>query len=125
MTHATIDRDTELLAMLATAKTGDHVRFADEKLKYQIQAVGARYLVCTKPFNARRTVLYTVVDLEEQVRGTENLVFGAGAESRELCEEMLIRLEGRDPDLGFTTEVSHRNRVPLKIEAVLKTATTQ
>ena len=104
--------------MLRSAKVGDFITFAEEKRRYTIMARGERYLVCNKPFAALHTVLYTVVDLEEQVRGTENLIFGCGAETKEQCEEMLARLEGRDSDLGFTTEVSHRNRVPLRVVRV-------
>ena len=94
---------------------GFRVTFAEEKRPYTVRAAGERYLVCTKPFNLRRTVLYTVIDLLERVRGTENLVFGSGAETDEHCTEMLKRLEGRCADTGFTTEVSHRNRIHLNI----------
>lgn len=110
----------DMEAMLGTAKVGDFVKFKEERQKYEIQASGARFIVCTKPFNAKKTTLYTVVDLEERVRGTENLIFGAGAETRGQCEEMLMRLEGRCVDTGFQTEVSHRNRIPLKISSVFK-----
>ena len=88
-------------------RVGDRIRFAEEVQRYTIRAMGKRYAVCTKPFNCQHTVLYTVVDIEEKVRGTENLIFGAGAETDEQCEEMLQRLESGD------TEVSHRNRIPL------------
>jgi len=109
---------------------GRRVKFAEEKRPYVVQACDSRYAVCTKPFNPRRTVLYTVIDLEENVRGTENLIFGMGAETKEQCEDMLDRLNGR-PDSGdrsllgtayeqapTRTEVSHRNRIPLVIEYV-------
>lgn len=109
-----------MLNDLLAAKVDDRVRFEEEKQAYTIQARGYRYLVLTKPFNARRTVLYTVVDLQEEVRGTENLIFGGGAETREQCQEMLMRLEGRaDWHYGGATEVSHRNRIPLKVRCVL------
>ena len=101
---------------LEAVGVGWRVRFAEERNAYTVQARGSRYLVCTKPFPLRRTVLYTVVDLLEQVRGTENLIFGAGAETREQCDEMLNRLEGREEHVQ--TEVSHRNRVPLRVVAV-------
>ncbi|WP_148289423.1 hypothetical protein [Fibrella aestuarina] len=29
-----------------------------------------RFLICTKPFNPRRTVLYTIVDLKKGIHGT-------------------------------------------------------
>lgn len=99
---------------------GDRIKFAEEKQSYKVQAAGERYLVCNKPLNIHRTVLYTVVDLEERIRGTENLIFGAGAETTEECEEMLARLEGRDADLGFTTEISRRNYIGLKIVQVIR-----
>jgi hypothetical protein len=98
-----------MLNELLAAKVGDKVRFAEEKLAYTVQARSERFLVCTKPFNPKRTVLYTVVDLAQSIRGTENLIFGLGAETREQCEQMLARLE------AGKTEVSYRNRVPLKL----------
>lgn len=116
MNEPSTEHDTN--AQLAFARVGDRVRFQEEKQAYTIQARGERYVVCTKPFNARRTVLYTVVDLAEEIRGTENLVLSAGAETRAQCEEMLARLEGRG-DTEWATEISHRNRVPLRCIAVL------
>lgn len=98
---------------------GDRIKFVEEKQAYTVQAVGPRYAVCTKPFNPKRTVLYTVIDFTEKVRGTEDLVFGKGAETRELGEEMLQRLESGE------TEVSHRNRIPLKIKDLLATSPTE
>lgn len=86
--------------------------FDKEKHGYTIRARSERYAVCTKSFNARRTVLYSVVDFEEGVRGTENLIFGCGAETDEQCREMLARI------VAGETEISHRNRVPLKIAKV-------
>jgi hypothetical protein len=102
---------------LGAALPGWRVRFAEERNAYTVQARNERYLVCTKPFPLLRTVLYTVVDLQEQVRGTEGVVFGFGAETQVDCEQMLQRLEGKDRD--FNTEVSYRNRVPLHVVAVL------
>lgn len=97
-----------------TYPVGSRIYFEEEVRPYNVQAAGERYLVCTKPCFG--SVLYTVVDLVEQVRGTENLIFCGGAETRELCEEMLDRLEGAGCDNGtWHTEVSHRNRILLKI----------
>lgn len=91
---------------------GTRIWFAEEKRPYRVRARNQRFIVCTKPHNPLRTVLYTVIDLVENVRGTENLVFGFGAETDEQCNEMIARL-------GVETEVSRRNRVPL---AILKLA---
>lgn len=48
---------------LEEANVGDKVRFAEEKQAYTIQARSERYLICSKPFNPKHTVLYCVVDL--------------------------------------------------------------
>jgi len=94
----------------AKYNVGDKIKFEEEKQAYTIQACNDRFLVCTKPFNLMHTVLYTVVDLDRNIRGTENLIFGMGAETKEQCEEMLERLS-----IG-ESEVSHRNYIELKIE---------
>lgn len=107
-------------AVFASVKVGDRVKFAEEKQAYTVQARDARYLVCSKPFNPRRTVLYTIIDLEEEVRGPENLIFGMGAETREQCEEMLARLNGSaGPNFdNHRSEVSYRHRIPLCVDRV-------
>ncbi len=88
---------------------GDRILFAEEKRPYRIKAMNDRFLVCTKPYNPKRTVLYTIVDLKENVRGTENTVFCMGFETDEDCNEALVRLESGE------SEVSHRNRIALNI----------
>lgn len=97
---------------------GTKIKFRNEKKRYTVRASNICFLVCTYPINIikrrggkkyehEKTVMYTIVDFKEGVRGTENLVFGFGAETNRECNEMLTRLtEGE-------TEVSHRNRVPL------------
>ena len=92
---------------------GSKIKFAEEKQRYTVRAASERFLICTKPYNPKRTVIYTVVDLVENIRGTENLIFGRGAETDEQCAEMLARLEGFDTP----TEISRRNRVRLNIES--------
>lgn len=103
--------------ILSNLKVGDRIKFAEERMSYTVKAVGPRYIVCTKPFNPRRTVLYTVVDRVDRVRGTENVVFGMGFETDEQCADAIDRLEGVDPN--FQTGVSHRNRIPLRVERVI------
>lgn len=88
---------------------GDKIRFADERGTYIVRAASPRYLVCTRPYNFKRTVFYTIVDLVVEIRGTENLIFGLGAETDRQCWEMLVRI------LTGESEISHRNRVPLQI----------
>lgn len=94
---------------MSNYKVGDKIYFAGERKPYTVRACDSRYLICTKPFNLQRTVLYTIVDLHEKVRGTENLVFSMGFETDEDCQEALRRLQSRE------TEISFRNRIELLI----------
>jgi hypothetical protein len=126
--------DLQRSAGLLAAPVGSMIKFAEEARPYRVRARSQRFLVCTKPFNLRKTVFYTIVDLKENVRGPENLVFGMGAESDDDCREMIQRLEGTTPpdmevnaaiaSLGLEpvadspTEVSRRNRIALRIESV-------
>lgn len=124
---------------LSELPVGSRIYFAEEKLPYRIRARSNRYLVCTKPFNLRKTVLYTIVDLVEGIRGAENLILGFGAETNEQCANMINRLEGRseeisaevlseirkiipdfDPGPPIQTEISYRNRIPARIVRVVK-----
>ena len=86
----------DLFWQLREAPIGARLYFSREKRPYRVRARSGRFLVCTKPFAAQKTVLYTVIDLVERVRGPENLVFGMGAETDEQCWDMLDRLDGRD-----------------------------
>ena len=82
--------------------------FAEEKLPYTVQARNERFLVCTKPFNLKHTVLYTIVDLKYEIRGTEDLIFCMGYETKNRCEEALKRLDSGESGLS-------RNSIKLNI----------
>lgn len=91
---------------------GQKIKFKSEKQRYTVRATSKRYAICTKPFNAKKTVLYCIIDQWRNVRGPENLIFGMGAETDEQCYEMLIRLMDNE------SEVSHRHDLTLDIERV-------
>jgi hypothetical protein len=80
-------------------EVGSKLWFQSEKRPYTVRASNRFYSICTKPFNAKKTVLYTIVDWEHNIRGAENLVFGFGAETKEQCEEMLERLTNAESDI--------------------------
>ena len=88
-------------------KQGDPVYLYTEKRPYRVKCRDDRYIICTKPYNPKRTVMYFIVDLKEQRRGPDNMVFCSGYETQEQCEERLKELqEGR-------IEVSRRHDLPL------------
>lgn len=57
-------------------KISDKIKMEGERQRYTVQALDKRFMIITKPFNARKTYLYSIVDLERKVRGRDNLVFG-------------------------------------------------
>lgn len=89
---------------------GSKIKFIEEKQVYTVRASNVAFSICTKPMNAIKSVLYTIIDWKDNVRGTEDLIFGMGAETDEHCEEMLERLTQGE------SSVSSRNQIPLKIE---------
>jgi len=93
-------------------RIGTKIKFPEEKQRYTVQALNDRYAVCTKPFNCRKTVLYTIIDVQENIRGTENLIFCMGFETKKQCQEALERLAKRE------SEISYKNRIPLVIESL-------
>lgn len=91
---------------------GTLIKFKGERQRYTVRASNVAFAVCTKPMNALKTVLYTVIDWNEKRRGPEGVIFEEGAVSDESCSEMLDRLTS-----GETT-VSERRDAPLNIERV-------
>jgi siroheme synthase len=99
---------------LMKPKMGYKIFFEREKKPYTVRACDDRFFICTKPFNPKKTVQYTIVDLKQFIRGTENLIFCMGFESDEDCQEALVRLQTGE------TEVSHRNRIILDAVRIQK-----
>lgn len=109
---------------------GERIRFSSGRFKkngksYTCIASNKFFAVCTQPltmikkvrggkYEHEKTVLYTVIDWTARIRGTENLVFGMGAETKEECDEMLDRLTNGE------SEVSHRNNTELSIEKIYR-----
>jgi hypothetical protein len=84
---------------------GDKVKFCSEKQRYTLQARNERFFILTKPFNAKKTYLYTIVDNERVIRGPCNLIFGLPEhcntpEGAEVCLNWLD---------GFTDEYGQYN----------------
>ena len=99
---------------------GSKVWFVEEKQGYSVRAKGAQYLVLTKPFNQKKTVIYTILDIESMERGPENLIFGMGAETDEQCQEMLARL------IADESEISSRRSIQAYVSKIrnITTAST-
>lgn len=108
---------------------GDRVQFAPgRRLKntkyYTVRASNKFFAICTQPLNMikrkhggkyefEKTVLYSIIDWINQIRGPENLIFGMGAETDKECQEMLERLTNGE------SEISHRNNCKLEINKII------
>lgn len=60
-------------------KVGDKVKLADTKQRWTVKGVTAagRFVILTKPFNPKPSVLYTVIDFDRGVRGRDDM-YGIG-----------------------------------------------
>lgn len=116
-------------------KVNSTIKFQEDNLPYTIQAVSERYLICTRPFDKtedddildykvemsayctkkeayedlKNSCMYTIVDLEEEIRGSDNYNSWSDYSTREECEEVLKAFETNE------IEISYRNRVKLNI----------
>jgi len=94
-------------------KVGDKIKFIPEKQKYIVKAKSDRYIICTKPFNLKKTVLYTIIDLQRFVRGTNNMIFNPYDYSiQEDIDKCLVDLDYHNNGI----EVTHRNCIKLDVE---------
>ncbi len=75
------------------ANIGDKIYIPSEKKPYTVKARDSRYIICTKPFNPQRTVLYFIIDLVEKWRAPDDRVFCSGYETDEQCLERLGELQ--------------------------------
>lgn len=89
---------------------GDKVYVPTDKRPYTVKARDERYIICTKPFAAKHTVLYFIIDLLEKRRGPDNMIFCSGYETDEQCRERLKELQNGD------IEVSYRRGISLDID---------
>ncbi|MFD9964866.1 hypothetical protein [Amycolatopsis sp. NPDC058986] len=91
---------------------GDAIRFSDERRSYTVRAVSddGRWVACTKPFPAQDTVLYTVCDFQENLRGHDNFLLGLGYETDGECRAAIGMFATGE------AEFSHRHRpIPFRI----------
>jgi len=89
---------------------GDKVYVPNESKPYRVRVRDERYIICTKPFNPKKTVLYFIIDLQNKRRSPDNMIFCHGYETDEQCQERLQELETEQ------IELSWRHGIDLDIE---------
>ena len=99
--------------------TPHKIKFDAERQRYTVQAHNNRFVIMTKPFNAQRTYLYTIADLERGYRGACNLIFGlpCDVDSPERASEALKMMERGDMAVSSRNcvEMSERELAELKM----------
>ncbi len=93
-------------------KIGDKIKFKTEKQRYTVRARDERFIIATKPFNLRKTYLYTLVDLKKKKRSSDDWHCKYDYEN-----EFEARLAIRELNDG-TIELSSRQIIDLDIERV-------
>lgn len=56
-------------------KVGDSVWFKEEVKPYIVRAISSKFAILTKPFNLRKTYFYTIIDLKDGVRSSDDRLF--------------------------------------------------
>lgn len=96
---------------IAQVKPGSLIKFEKETRSYRVKACNKKFAIATKPHFG--TVLYTIVDWEQNIRGRENLIFCMGFEKVKSCEEALERLTNNE------SAVSTRYYCQLDIQKII------
>ena len=89
---------------------GDKVYIPNQKRPFRVRARDDRYIICTKPFNPKHTVIYFIVDLVKKWRAPDNMIFCMGYETDEDCQDRLRQLQNGE------IELSMRRGIPLDID---------
>lgn len=79
------------------------IKMDGERQRYTVMARNDRFVIMTKPFNAQRTYLYTIADLQRGVRGPCNLIFGLPCDvnTRDGAVEALKKIEDGEMEVSF------------------------
>lgn len=84
------------------------IKFDNEKQRYTVQARNDRFVIMTKPFNAKKTYLYTIADMKRLERGPCNLIFGlpCAVDTPDGAQEALAMIEAGYMDVSYRKCVS-------------------
>lgn len=91
-------------------EVGDMVYIPEHKRPFRVKARDDRYIICTKPYNPKHTVIYFIIDLQDKWRAPDNRVFCSGYETDDDCKKRLEELQSGKISL------SRRRGVPLDID---------
>jgi hypothetical protein len=96
-----------------TLQPGNRVFFKNEKRPYKVMATDSRFAILTKPFNLKKTYLYTILDFKLGIRGSDNYRCKFDYQKESECLEAINELH------SGKLEISRRNTVQLDINKIL------
>ena len=108
-----IDFKTGSLAVKVSP--GDKIKMHGEVQRYTINACDGRFIIASKPFNAKKTYIYTIIDLDANWQGPDNYLFGfkdLSYDNKKDCKKALKYLNSGE--LG----ISYRHGCEIKIERI-------
>lgn len=82
---------------------GDSVWFSTSKKSFKVRECNDRFAICTQPFNLQpKTVLYTIIDFDRDVRGEDNLIFSVyDYYSDEDCKQAMEDLMNGEIEVSY------------------------
>jgi hypothetical protein len=99
----------------------DRVWFSSNKKSFKVRECNDRFAICTQPFNLQpKTVLYTIIDFDRNVRGEDNLIFSVyDYYSDEDCKQAMEDLISGEIEVSYKrnkntildiVKVKHKNK---------------
>lgn len=101
-------------------KVGDKVKFWGEKRAWKIRACDERFIIATKPYNPKRTFLYTIIDFKYLVRGADNYGCLYNYDNEKEAKKALKQLSKQNKNLDCDLHISFRNYVKLTDIEIIK-----
>jgi hypothetical protein len=82
---------------------GDSVWFSASKKSFKVRECNDRFAICTQPFNLQpKTVIYTIIDFDRDVRGEDNLIFSVyDYYSDEDCKQAMEDLMSGEIEVSY------------------------
>jgi hypothetical protein len=103
--------------MISWLSVGDIVYFKTDKKPYTVNANNDSFTICTKPFNIKKTCLYTIIDWQQEKRNKNNMVFNP---YNYMEQEDIDRCLADLSDSENVVNISSRRPVKLDIVRVVR-----
>lgn len=79
-----------------------------DRVSWKCMVRDERYVILSKPFNPKKTFMYSIFDLKEMICGADDCWCAYNYDNKDECEEALKRLQ------DDTLHISYRNRAKIE-----------